>query len=303
MIKVMEGVRVLEVAQFTFVPAAGAILADWGADVIKVEHPVRGDTQRGFINMGGFELNPDRHPLIEHPNRGKRSVGIDVSTPGGQEVLYEIAKTADVFLTNYMPAQRQKNKFDVEHIRAVEPEHHLRPRQRLRRQGARARHGGLRRHRLLDAQRRGPRTDPRGTGRRLVPRHPGVRRLHRRDEHRGRNLRGPVPPRAHGRGSGTRRLVVEHGVVGGGRKRDAGHGDRRDDALVDAGFHWPDGEPVPGQLPDIGRRHDQPVHRQPDRLHPGRVRAPRTSGDGRRPSLLRRDAAHRERRGRSRTDR
>ena len=117
----MEGVRVLEVAQFTFVPAAGAILADWGADVIKVEHPVRGDTQRGFINMGGFQLDPDRHPLIEHPNRGKRSVGIDVSTPGGQEVLYEIAKTADVFLTNYMPAQRQKNKFDVEHIRAVNP--------------------------------------------------------------------------------------------------------------------------------------------------------------------------------------
>ncbi len=122
MIKVMQGVRVLEVAQFTFVPAAGAILADWGADVIKVEHPVRGDTQRGFINMGGFQLDPNRHPLIEHPNRGKRSVGIDVSTPGGQEILYEIAKTADVFLTNYLPAQRQKNKFDVEHIRAVNPD-------------------------------------------------------------------------------------------------------------------------------------------------------------------------------------
>lgn len=117
----MDGIRVLEVAQFTFVPAAGAILADWGADVIKVEHPVRGDTQRGFINMGGFALDPDRHPLIEHPNRGKRSVGIDVSTPEGQEVLYEIAKTADVFLTNYMPTQRQKNKFDIEHIRAVNP--------------------------------------------------------------------------------------------------------------------------------------------------------------------------------------
>lgn len=119
--KPMQGVRVLEVAQFTFVPAAGAILADWGADVIKIEHPVRGDTQRGFINMGGFQLDPDRHPLMEHPNRGKRSVGVDVSTPGGQEVLYEIAKTADVFLTNYMPAQRQKNKFDVEHIRAANP--------------------------------------------------------------------------------------------------------------------------------------------------------------------------------------
>ncbi|OBK55800.1 carnitine dehydratase [Mycobacterium gordonae] len=118
----MEGIRVLEVAQFTFVPAAGAILADWGADVIKVEHPARGDTQRGFLNMGGIQINPDRHPLMEHPNRGKRSVGVDVSTPGGQEVLYELAKVSDVFLTNYLPAQRQKNKFDVEHIRAANPD-------------------------------------------------------------------------------------------------------------------------------------------------------------------------------------
>jgi crotonobetainyl-CoA:carnitine CoA-transferase CaiB-like acyl-CoA transferase len=121
MVKVMAGFRVLEVAQFTFVPAAGAILADWGADVIKVEHPVRGDTQRGFLNMGGIQVNPDRHPLMEHPNRGKRSVGIDVSTPGGQEVLYELARVSDVFLTNYLPAQRQKNRFDVEHIRAANP--------------------------------------------------------------------------------------------------------------------------------------------------------------------------------------
>ena len=117
----MAGFRVLELAQFTFVPAAGAILADWGADVLKVEHPLRGDTQRGFINMGGIQLDPDRHPLMEHPNRGKRSVGIDISTPGGQEVIYELAKTADVFLTNYMPSVRQKNKFDIEHIRAVNP--------------------------------------------------------------------------------------------------------------------------------------------------------------------------------------
>ena len=50
--KVMDGVRVLEVAQFTFVPVAGAILADWGADVSKIEHPVRGDTQRGFLQQG-----------------------------------------------------------------------------------------------------------------------------------------------------------------------------------------------------------------------------------------------------------
>jgi crotonobetainyl-CoA:carnitine CoA-transferase CaiB-like acyl-CoA transferase len=121
MTHVMKGVRVLEVAQFTFVPAAGGILADWGADVIKIEHPVRGDTQRGFLNMGGVTLDPQRHTLFEHPNRGKRSVGIDVSTPEGQEILYELARTCDVFLTNYLPQVRQKNKFDVEHIRAVNP--------------------------------------------------------------------------------------------------------------------------------------------------------------------------------------
>ena len=119
--QVMKGVRVLEIAQFTFVPAAGAILADWGADVIKIEHPVRGDTQRGFINLGGIKLDPVRNALMEHPNRGKRSVGVDVSTPEGIELIYEIAKTADVFLTNYLPAQRQKLKFDIEHIRKVNP--------------------------------------------------------------------------------------------------------------------------------------------------------------------------------------
>jgi crotonobetainyl-CoA:carnitine CoA-transferase CaiB-like acyl-CoA transferase len=119
--RVMEGVKVLEVAQFTFTPAAGAILADWGADVIKIEHPLRGDTQRGFLNMGGVKLDPLRHTLIEHPNRGKRSVGIDLSKPEGQEVLYELAKQCDVFLTNYLPQIRQKNKFDIEHIRAINP--------------------------------------------------------------------------------------------------------------------------------------------------------------------------------------
>ena len=121
MTQVMKGVRILEVAQFTFVPAAGAVLADWGADVIKIEHPVRGDTQRGFINVAGQKANPNRFTLMEHPNRGKRSVGLDVSTKEGQELLYEIAKTADVFLTNYLPQARQKHKFDVEHIRAANP--------------------------------------------------------------------------------------------------------------------------------------------------------------------------------------
>ncbi|MDB5972198.1 MAG: CoA transferase [Hydrocarboniphaga sp.] len=121
MTQIMKGVRILEVAQHTFVPAAGAILADWGADVVKIEHPLRGDTMRGFRSTGGVAHNPNRHTLVEQANRGKRSVGIDVSTPDGQQLVYAIAKTADVFLTNYLPAQRQKLKLDVEHIRAANP--------------------------------------------------------------------------------------------------------------------------------------------------------------------------------------
>lgn len=122
MTQVMKGVRVLEVAQFTFVPAAGAVLADWGADVIKIEHPVRGDTQRGFVRSFGREINPLRNGMMEHPNRGKRSVGVDVSSEEGQKLIYEIARTADVFLTNYLPSARQKLKIDVEHIRAINPD-------------------------------------------------------------------------------------------------------------------------------------------------------------------------------------
>jgi crotonobetainyl-CoA:carnitine CoA-transferase CaiB-like acyl-CoA transferase len=122
MTKVMEGVRILEVAQFTFVPAAGAVLADWGADVIKIEHPVRGDAQRGLIRVGAHPITPDRNTIMEHPNRGKRSVGIDVATAEGLALLYRIAETADVFLTNFLPETRQKLKIDVEHIRAVNPQ-------------------------------------------------------------------------------------------------------------------------------------------------------------------------------------
>jgi crotonobetainyl-CoA:carnitine CoA-transferase CaiB-like acyl-CoA transferase len=121
MTKVMQGVRVVEVAHFAFAPSAGAILADWGADVIKIEPPERGDPQRAFLVFGGHPLDPTFNPIVEHINRGKRSVGVDLSKPEGREVLYEICKTADVFLTNFLPGARQKLKVDLEHIRAANP--------------------------------------------------------------------------------------------------------------------------------------------------------------------------------------
>jgi crotonobetainyl-CoA:carnitine CoA-transferase CaiB-like acyl-CoA transferase len=121
MTQVMKGVRVLEVAQFTYVPAAGAVLSDWGADVIKIEHPVRGDAQRGIVMLQRLAVNQLRNMLMQHPNRGKRSVGIDLATPEGREILYQIAAQSDVFLTNYLPAARRKFAIDVEDIRKHNP--------------------------------------------------------------------------------------------------------------------------------------------------------------------------------------
>ena len=121
MTQVMEGIRVLEVAQFVFVPAAGAVLAEWGADVIKVEHPVRGDAQRGMRTIAGVTFDPVANPMIQHPNKGKRSIGIDIATEEGQQLIYELVRDADVFLTNYLPGVRQKLKIDVEHIRKANP--------------------------------------------------------------------------------------------------------------------------------------------------------------------------------------
>jgi crotonobetainyl-CoA:carnitine CoA-transferase CaiB-like acyl-CoA transferase len=117
----MEGVRILEVAEHTFVPAASAILADWGAEVIKIEHPERGDAMRGLASSGVMPFMKGVHVLLEHSNRGKKSIGIDVSTDEGLDLIYRLAATSDVFLTNKVPAVRKKLRIDFEDIRAQNP--------------------------------------------------------------------------------------------------------------------------------------------------------------------------------------
>jgi crotonobetainyl-CoA:carnitine CoA-transferase CaiB-like acyl-CoA transferase len=118
---VMKGIRILEVAEHTFVPAASAVLADWGADVIKVEHAERGDAMRGLGRTGVVDLSHGVHVLNEHSNRGKRSIGIDLAHPEGRAVLEALARTSDVFLTNKLPGVLAKLRIDVADIRAVNP--------------------------------------------------------------------------------------------------------------------------------------------------------------------------------------
>jgi crotonobetainyl-CoA:carnitine CoA-transferase CaiB-like acyl-CoA transferase len=117
----MKGVKMVEVAQFTFTPAAGAVLADWGANVVKVEHAVMGDAQRGLrIGTGGVAAGSFQ-PLMEHPNRGKRSIGLALDHPDGHAVLLDLCKDADVFLTNFLPDARRRLRIEVEDIRKANP--------------------------------------------------------------------------------------------------------------------------------------------------------------------------------------
>jgi len=115
----MTGVKIVEVASWTFVPSGGAILADLGADVIKVEPPT-GDPQRGLKNL----LNRDAggvNPFLEVPNRGKRSISLDLTSEGGYEILCQLVATADVFVTSSLPSICAKLRITVDDVRAMNP--------------------------------------------------------------------------------------------------------------------------------------------------------------------------------------
>lgn len=117
----LEGVKVLEVAMYGFVTSGGAVLADWGADVLKVEHPQHGDPQRGLTRTGAFVVEGPVNPNVEHPNRGKRSIGLDVASEKGRELLDSLIRECDVFLTSLLPSARRRFRIEVADIRAVNP--------------------------------------------------------------------------------------------------------------------------------------------------------------------------------------
>src|SRR3954471_12371237 len=108
------GVRVVELAQWVFVPVAGAVFADWGADVVGIERP-EGDPFRGLMTQG---IGPDGgggvNLSIALANRGKRSVALDLRTAGGREILEQLIASADVFLTNFRPGALQRLGLDAE---------------------------------------------------------------------------------------------------------------------------------------------------------------------------------------------
>src|SRR5205809_7658423 len=77
--------------------------------------------QRGLVSSGLVPGGDGVNFMFEIPSRGKRSVGLDISTDDGRELLYRLVETADVFVTNYLPDVRQRLRIDVEHIRERNP--------------------------------------------------------------------------------------------------------------------------------------------------------------------------------------
>jgi crotonobetainyl-CoA:carnitine CoA-transferase CaiB-like acyl-CoA transferase len=110
-----DGVRVVEVAQWVFVPVAGALLADWGAEVVHIE-PIEGDPYRGLATQGiGAESNGVNLSLAL-ANRGKRSLALDIRNEEGLAVLHKLLESADVFLTNMRPGALKRAGLDPDEL-------------------------------------------------------------------------------------------------------------------------------------------------------------------------------------------
>src|SRR6201995_123786 len=114
----MEGIRVVELGVWVAGPAAAGILADWGADVIKIEPP-DGDPARTFGRMLGIEDGPS--PPFEMDNRSKRSIVLDVGSDAGRATASELLSGADVFLTNIRPGALARIGLDFAPVAAGNP--------------------------------------------------------------------------------------------------------------------------------------------------------------------------------------
>src|SRR5688572_18828867 len=114
----MDGVRVVELGVWVAGPAAGGILADWGADVVKIEPPA-GDPARTFQRMLGGDM--PTNPVFELDNRSKRSVVLDLAQQEAREVALELIDGADVFVTNIRGSALARLGLDDETLRARNP--------------------------------------------------------------------------------------------------------------------------------------------------------------------------------------
>jgi formyl-CoA transferase len=121
--KGLEGIKVIEVGGAAAMPLAGMLMASWGAEVIHVEPPDRGDMMRTLLKEragGWIELHKVNF-LWEHVSRYKKGIAINIGTPQGQSLLYKLLAGADVFLNNLRPYELEKFNLTYESLAKVNP--------------------------------------------------------------------------------------------------------------------------------------------------------------------------------------
>ncbi|MEC7366206.1 MAG: CoA transferase [Pseudomonadota bacterium] len=116
----LEGLKVIEMATYVAAPAAGAMLRDWGAEVIKVE-PLNGCPMRRFFEGMKSNVPIEGNPIFTLDNRGKKGISINTSDEKGADIVRELIKDADIFLTNVRPQSLESAKLDHESLLKVNP--------------------------------------------------------------------------------------------------------------------------------------------------------------------------------------
>ena len=119
----LAGIKVVEVANWIAVPGAGGLLADMGADVIKVEPP-RGDAMRNLMRKPALEAEDPRKDLdtpFQLENRGKRSIAVDLEAPGGPAIVHRLLRSADILTTNLIPQRMARYQLDPQTVHAFAP--------------------------------------------------------------------------------------------------------------------------------------------------------------------------------------
>ncbi|GBD11085.1 Cinnamoyl-CoA:phenyllactate CoA-transferase [bacterium HR23] len=119
----LEGIRVLEVANWVAGPATCAILAELGAEVIKVEPPDTGDPMRSVTTspQGVVPYTSGVNVAIEEDNRGKKSIAVNLEHPSGQEIVHKLAARSDVLVTNLIPRRQERYRLRYEDVSALNP--------------------------------------------------------------------------------------------------------------------------------------------------------------------------------------
>jgi len=123
MAKGLEGIKVVEVGGAAAMPLAGMLMGSWGAEVIHVEPPGRGDMQREFLSQGasGWARPHPINYIWEHVGRSKKSIAINMASPSGQAILHRLIASADIFLNNLRPYEIEKFKLTYEILSGLNP--------------------------------------------------------------------------------------------------------------------------------------------------------------------------------------